>query len=131
MCVRTALGTRPYLNIYGTDYDTPDGTCIRDYVHVEDLAEAHILALEHLLNGGESQSFNCGCSRGYSVLEVVRTAKKVTGVDFPVKYAKRRPGDPPVLVSDSSNIRKVLGWKPKYDNIEHIIRTAWEWEKKL
>ncbi len=131
MCVRTALGSNPYLNIYGTDYDTPDGTCIRDYVHVEDLAEAHILALEYLLNGGESQSFNCGCSSGYSVLEAVRTAKKVTGVDFPVKYAKRRPGDPPVLVSDSSKIREVLGWKPKYDNIEYIIKTAWDWEKKL
>jgi len=128
-CVRTALGSMPYMNIFGTDYKTRDGTCIRDYIHVEDLANAHILALEYILNGGTSQKFNCGCSRGYSVLEIVNATKKITGVDFPVKYAGRRLGDPPILVSDSSKIRGILGWEPKYGNIEYIIKTAWDWEK--
>lgn len=131
MCVRTAAGKRPCLNVYGTDYPTPDGTCIRDYIHVDDLAEAHVLSLEYLLEGGKSDIFNCGYSRGYSVFEVVRAAKKVTGVDFPVTLAERRPGDPPVLVADSGRIREVLGWKPEYDDLDYIIKTAWEWEKVL
>ncbi|MFO7152117.1 MAG: UDP-glucose 4-epimerase GalE [Bacillota bacterium] len=130
MCVRTACGKREKLYIYGTDYPTPDGTCIRDYIHVMDLAEAHILALDYLMAGGESEVFNCGYGRGYSVKEVVEQAKKVTGVDFPVEYAPRRPGDPPELVADSKKIREKLGWEPKYDDLGFIIKTAWEWEKK-
>ncbi|MCL0077776.1 UDP-glucose 4-epimerase GalE [Peptococcaceae bacterium] len=130
MCVRTALGIRDVLNIYGTDYPTHDGTGIRDYIHVDDLAEAHILALEYLLNGGTSEVFNCGYSRGFSVKEVVKAAKKVTGVDFPVEYTDRRPGDPPALVADASKIKEKLNWLPKYNDLEYIIKTAWEWEKK-
>ncbi|MCL0063357.1 UDP-glucose 4-epimerase GalE [Peptococcaceae bacterium] len=130
MCVRTALGIRDVLNIYGTDYPTHDGTGIRDYIHVDDLAEAHILALEYLLNGGTSEVFNCGYSRGFSVKEVVKVAKKVTGVDFPVEYTDRRPGDPPALVADASKIKEKLNWLPKYNDLEYIIKTAWEWEKK-
>lgn len=130
MCVRTACGKREKLYIYGTDYPTPDGTCIRDYIHVMDLAEAHILALDYLMAGGESEVFNCGYGRGYSVKEVVEQAKVVTGVDFPVEYAPRRPGDPPELVADSKKIREKLGWEPKYDDLGFIIKTAWEWEKK-
>lgn len=130
MCVRTACGKRDKLYIYGTDYPTPDGTCIRDYIHVMDLAEAHILALDYLMAGGESEVFNCGYGRGYSVKEVVEQAKVVTGVDFPVEYAPRRPGDPPELVADSKKIREKLGWEPKYDDLGFIIKTAWEWEKK-
>ena len=130
MCVRTALGIRDVLNIYGTDYPTHDGTGIRDYIHVDDLAKAHILALEYLLNGGTSEVFNCGYSRGFSVKEVVKVAKKVTGVDFPVEYTDRRPGDPPALVADASKIKEKLNWLPKYNDLEYIIKTAWEWEKK-
>ncbi|MCL0067938.1 UDP-glucose 4-epimerase GalE [Peptococcaceae bacterium] len=130
MCVRTALGIRDVLNIYGTDYPTHDGTGIRDYIHVDDLAEAHILALEYLLNGGTSEVFNCGYSRGFSVKEVVKAAKKITGVDFPVEYTDRRPGDPPALVADASKIKEKLNWLPKYNDLEYIIKTAWEWEKK-
>lgn len=131
MCVRTACGKRDRLYIYGTDYSTPDGTCIRDYIHVMDLADAHVLALEYLLEGGRGDVFNCGYGRGYSVQQVVDSAKKVTGVDFPVEYAPRRPGDPPELVADSTKIKQKLGWKPKYDDMDFIIKTAWEWEKKI
>jgi UDP-glucose 4-epimerase len=131
MCVRTACGKRDKLYVYGTDYPTPDGTCIRDYIHVMDLADAHVLALEYLLEGGKGDVFNCGYGQGYSVQQVVDTAKRVTGVDFPVEYAPRRPGDPPELVADSSKIRQKLGWKPKYDDLNFIIQTAWEWEKKI
>lgn len=130
MCVRTACGKRDKLYIYGSDYPTRDGTCIRDYIHVTDLAQAHLLALDYLLSGGESEIFNCGYGRGYSVKEVVDEAKKVTAVDFPVEYAPRRPGDPPELVAESKKIRERLGWKPRYDDLGFIIKTAWEWERK-
>ncbi|TYP55491.1 UDP-glucose 4-epimerase GalE [Thermosediminibacter litoriperuensis] len=130
MCVRTACGKRDRLYVYGTDYPTYDGTCVRDYIHVMDLAGAHILALEYLLSGGRSDVFNCGYGRGYSVREVVDEAKKVTGVYFPVEYTARRPGDPPELVADSRKIREKLGWKPLYDDLGFIIKTAWEWERK-
>ena len=104
---------------------------MRDYIHVDDLAEAHILGLEHLMAGGSSSTiYNCGYGHGFSVKEVVGKVKEVTGVDFPVRYTARRPGDPPSLIADSSKLRKELGWSPKYDNLEYIIRTAWEWEKK-
>ncbi|MBI5848198.1 MAG: UDP-glucose 4-epimerase GalE [Nitrospirae bacterium] len=129
--LRTALGMRRELSIFGADYDTPDGTCIRDYIHIDDLIDAHMLALDHLSGGGTSRVFNCGYGHGYSVREVLQMVKKITGIDFPVKEVGRREGDPPVLVADSQRIRKELGWKPNHDDLAFIIRTAWEWEKKL
>ncbi len=128
MCVRTAAGKREKLLVYGTDYSTQDGSCIRDYIHVVDLAEAHVLSLEYLLNGGQSDVFNCGYGRGYSVLEVVEAAKKVSGVDFTVEHVARRAGDPASLVAAPGKIKEGLGWKPKHDDLEFIIKTAWEWE---
>ncbi|HAP32465.1 MAG TPA: UDP-glucose 4-epimerase GalE [Firmicutes bacterium] len=130
LAARTAAGKRPFLSVFGTDYPTPDGTCIRDYIHVEDLAEAHVLALEHLLQGGGSEVFNCGYGKGYSVLEVIEAAKKVTGVNFPVKYEGRRLGDPPALVADAQRIRAKLGWSPLADDLEQIVDGAWRWEQK-
>ncbi|MFZ3137533.1 MAG: UDP-glucose 4-epimerase GalE [Thermodesulfovibrionales bacterium] len=129
--LRTALGKKSHLDIFGTDYPTHDGTCIRDYIHVDDLSNAHILALEYLASGGRSKVFNCGYGHGYSVKEVVDKVKEVTGIDFSVRYTDRRPGDPPVLVADSTKIRKELGWTPEHDDLGYIIRTAWEWEKKM
>lgn len=131
MCVRTALGLRDQLSIYGTDYPTKDGTGVRDYIHVDDLAEVHILALEYLLNGGKSDVLNCGYNSGFSVQEVVKTAKKVTGVNFPVNYTARRAGDPPALVADASKVKEKLKWLPKHNDLEYIIKTAWQWEKNL
>ncbi len=116
--------------IYGTDYPTPDGTCIRDFIYVMDLAEAHLLALEYLLDGGRSEVFNCGYGYGFSVLEVIQTAKKVTGRDFKVVEGRRREGDTPVLVASNKKIKRILNWRPKYEDLEFIIKTAWEWEKK-
>ncbi len=129
--LRAALGLRKELRIFGTDYETPDGTCIRDYIHVDDLIEAHVLALDHLSRGGTSRVFNCGYGHGFSVREVVAEVKRVTGIDFPVQETGRREGDPPALVADSSRIRQELGWKPRYDDLTFIIKTAWDWEKKL
>ncbi|MEN2985313.1 MAG: UDP-glucose 4-epimerase GalE [Thermodesulfovibrionaceae bacterium] len=131
LAVKTALGKRPYLEIYGTDYPTKDGTCIRDYIHVDDIADVHILALEYLLQGGKSDIFNCGYGYGYSVREVVEMTKKVTGVNFKVIETMRREGDPPELVADSTKLKNILGWMPKYDDLQYIIKTAFEWEKKL
>lgn len=129
--LKTALGRRDHLDIFGTDYPTPDGTCIRDYIHVDDLSEAHVLALEHLASGGKSKIYNCGYGHGYSVKEVVEKVKKVTGTDFPVRQTERRPGDPPVLVADASRLKNELGWNSKYDDLLYIIKTAWDWEKKI
>lgn len=129
--VKTARGDFPKLQIYGTDYATPDGTCIRDYIHVNDLAEAHILALELLGDKGRSDIFNLGYGHGYSVREVVAAAKEVTNIDFPVEETGRREGDPPSLIADSTRARRELGWQPKYDDLEFIIETAWAWEKIL
>jgi UDP-glucose 4-epimerase len=129
--LKTAAGTYPELQVFGTDYDTPDGTCIRDYIHVDDLASAHVLALESLLEGGASAIFNCGYGRGYSVREVVATAKKITGVDFIVTEAARRDGDPPALVADSSLIQSTLGWRPRHNDLDYIVGTAWAWEQKV
>ena len=126
--VKTAKGEYDYLEIYGTDYPTRDGTCIRDYIHVMDLAEAHIFALEFLLNEKKSNIFNLGYGHGFTVKEVVDTAKKVTGVNFKVIETDRRPGDPAELIADNKKIKKILGWQPKYDNLEKIIETAWKWE---
>ncbi len=127
--LKTAKGEHEKLYIFGTDYPTPDGTCIRDFIHVNDLAQAHILALEYLLSGGDSDIFNCGYGHGYSVKEVVETAKKVTGIDFPVEETERREGDPAVLIADSTKLKNKLKWKPEYDDLEFIIKTAWNWEK--
>ncbi|MFW6180102.1 MAG: UDP-glucose 4-epimerase GalE [Spirochaetota bacterium] len=129
--LKAAKGELDRLQIFGTDYDTRDGTCIRDYIHVEDIAEAHLLALEHLARGGRSGAYNCGYGHGYTVREVLETVKKVTGVDFPVEETGRRAGDPPALVADSGAIRRELGWRPRRDDLEYIVRTAWRWERGL
>lgn len=131
LALRTALGERKCLDIFGTDYDTADGTCVRDYIHVEDLIDAHLLALEYLKRDGGSTIFNCGYGRGHSVRQVVDAVKRVTGTDFAVRETGRRAGDPPALVADASRIRSALGWEPRHDDLGHIITTAWEWEKKL
>ncbi|MDA8239933.1 MAG: UDP-glucose 4-epimerase GalE [Nitrospiraceae bacterium] len=131
LSLKTALGLRPQLSIFGTDYDTPDGTCIRDYIHVDDLIDAHVLALGHLASGGGSKVYNCGYGSGYSVKEVVGAVRRVTGIDFRAAETGRREGDPPALVADSALIKKELGWKPSRNDLDFIIRTAWEWEKKL
>ena len=130
-CILLAmLGKRPNVTLFGTDYPTPDGTCIRDYIHVLDLAEAHVLALEHLLAGGASGAFNVGLGRGYSVKEVLRAAEAVTGSAVPFQVGPRRAGDAPVLVADSSRLRCTLGWEPRFTSLEEIIRTAWEFERR-
>ncbi|MDL1971558.1 MAG: UDP-glucose 4-epimerase GalE [Candidatus Desulfofervidaceae bacterium] len=126
--LKTAKGEFDKLEIYGTDYPTPDGTCIRGYIHVMDIAEAHLIALKYLLDGGKSDVFNCGYGHGFSVKEVVEVVKKITGKGFKVVEVPRRPGDPAVLVADNSKIKKKFSWKPKYDNLEFIIKTAWNWE---
>jgi UDP-glucose 4-epimerase len=128
--LQTALGQRPYVQIYGDDYPTQDGTAIRDYIHVIDLAQAHLLALEWLAEGGESQIFNLGNGHGFSVKEVIDTARKVTGKEIEAQVGPRRPGDPPVLVASSEQISKKLGWKPRYPGLPEIIRTAWEWQQR-
>lgn len=122
-------GKRETISIYGTDYDTPDGTCIRDYIHVTDLAQAHILAVQYLNNGGESDIFNLGNGVGYSVREVIETAKKVTGHPIPATESSRRAGDPARLVASSEKAKKILGWKPVHDSLEEIIASAWNWHK--
>jgi UDP-glucose 4-epimerase len=130
LILKTAKGERPDIRITGTDYPTPDGTCLRDYIHVVDLAEAHVLALAYLGDGGGSDIFNCGYGRGYSVREVIETARTVSGKEFRVVEAPRRAGDPPVLVAESTKIKKVLNWTPRYDDLATIIKSAWDWEKK-
>lgn len=122
-------GKREFISIYGDDYPTPDGTCIRDYIHVTDLAQAHILAMDYLMKGGESNIFNLGNGVGFSVNEVIDTARKVTGHPIPAKMAKRRAGDPAQLIASSEKARTVLGWKPEHDSLEEIISSAWNWHK--
>ena len=122
-------GKRETISIYGTDYDTPDGTCIRDYIHVTDLAQAHILAVQYLNNGGESDIFNLGNGVGYSVREVIETARKITGHPIPATETSRRAGDPARLVASSEKAKKILGWKPVHDSLEEIIASAWNWHK--
>lgn len=131
VAMETATGRRKQMEIFGEDYDTPDGSCVRDYIHVLDLAQAHVDALTYLENGGSKQILNCGYSRGFSVKEVINMAKKVTGVDFKVVVVGRRAGDAATLVSDNSKIKAILNWKPKYQDLETIIRTAYQWEEKL
>jgi len=127
LVLQAALGKRENVAIFGTDYPTKDGTCVRDYIHVCDLATAHVLALDYLLKGGQSSAFNLGSQSGYSVREIIQAAKKVTGKDFPVVEKPRRAGDPAVLIASSAKIKKELGWKPQHTNIEDIIATAWRW----
>ena len=120
-------GKREYISVFGNDYDTKDGTCVRDYIHVNDLAQAHILAMEYLLKGGESNIFNLGNGVGFTVKEVIETARKVTNHTIPIREEERRAGDPSVLIASSEKARKVLGWKPQYADLETIISTAWKW----
>jgi UDP-glucose 4-epimerase len=128
---QAALGMRDSVAIFGTDYDTPDGTGIRDYIHIEDLAAAHLYALDYLKKGGESTTINVGYGRGESVRQVIDVVKKVSGVDFAVKEAPRRPGDPAHLVAVAERIHSVLGWSPSYADLTTIVADAWRWEKKL
>ena len=123
-------GKRETISIYGTDYDTPDGTCIRDYIHVTDLAQAHILAVKYLYNGGKSDIFNLGNGVDYSVREVIETARKATGRPIPVTETSRRAGDPARLVASSEKAKRILGWKPVHNCLEEIIASAWNWHKK-
>ena len=130
LILKTAQGVRDKVAIFGTDYPTPDGTCLRDYIHVEDLATAHVLALKHLVNGGESRIYNLGSEEGFSVREIIETAKKVTGVDFTVTEEARRSGDPcTVLVASSAKIKAELGWQPQHSTVEEIIKSAWKWHQ--
>ncbi len=126
--LQAAAGKRPSIKVFGNDYPTPDGTCIRDYIHVNDLARAHILALEKMMQEGKSNRFNLGSGTGFSVAELIAQAKKITGVDFKVEVAPRRAGDPAVLVADSTKAQQVLGWKPQY-SLTRILQTAWNWEQ--
>jgi UDP-glucose 4-epimerase len=128
---QTALGQREAMSIYGTDYPTPDGTGIRDYIHIEDLADAHLAALSYLERGGDSTALNVGYGRGASVREVISLVKEISGVDFPVVETERRPGDPASLVAEAGRIREVLGWQPHYDDLRTIVADAWRWESKL
>jgi UDP-glucose 4-epimerase len=128
---QAALGQRPFLEVFGTDYPTSDGTCIRDYIHVTDLVRAHAKALAWLRGGGESQVLNCGYGHGASVLEVIDAVKKVSGEDFSVRMAARRAGDPAALVAGVEKIRTVLGWTPELDDLETIVAQALAWEKRL
>ena len=130
LILQVATGEREAIRIFGEDYPTPDGTCLRDYVHVTDLTQAHLLALESLLDGGGNAIYNLGNSTGYSVRQVIDVAREVTGHPIPSIVSERRAGDPAILVADSSRIRSGLGWKPEYESLEAIIRTAWAWHRK-
>ncbi|ULL13231.1 UDP-glucose 4-epimerase GalE [Paenibacillus sp. H1-7] len=127
--LQVALGQRPHISIFGDDYATPDGTCIRDYIHVTDLSDAHILAVEKLRGGGDSSVYNLGNGKGFSVKEVVEIARKVTGHEIPAVIEARRAGDPAVLIASSERTKAELGWKPQRDSLEQIIETAWAWHK--
>jgi len=126
-----AIGKRENIKIFGTDYDTPDGTCIRDYIHVNDLASAHIQALEYLEEKNESNEFNLGNGKGFSVREVIESVKKVTGKEFNVVEAPRREGDPAVLIGSAQKAKDILNWNPEYTSIDDIVSTAWKWHKEL
>ncbi|MBD2531004.1 UDP-glucose 4-epimerase GalE [Nostoc flagelliforme FACHB-838] len=130
LVLMTALGKRESISIFGTDYPTPDGTCVRDYIHVNDLADAHILGLEYLLKGGDSEVFNLGNGSGFSVREVIAAAKQVTRASIPIEERDRRPGDPPILIGSGEKARTILGWQPQYPSIQDIVAHAWEWHQK-
>ena len=129
LAIKTALGQQEEFTLFGDDYPTPDGTCIRDYIHVLDLASAHIKALEFLQKENRSDIFNVGTGNGYSNKQILEMVKKISGVDFPIKIAPRRPGDPAAIWADNKKIKKVLGWQPKYSDLETIIRSAWKWHQ--
>jgi len=131
VAVETALGLRPKMDVFGTDYPTPDGTCIRDYIHVSDLVRAHADALSYLRDGGASATFNCGYGRGFSVRDVIESVKRVSGIDFKVEFAGRRAGDPAQIVAASDRVRAVLHWKPHFDDLNTIVTHALAWERKL
>jgi UDP-glucose 4-epimerase len=131
VAVEHVVGKRSHVSVFGTDYDTPDGTGVRDYIHVEDLATAHLEALKYLRNGGASTTLNCGYGHGYSVRELLQAVERVSGQKLVVREEPRRAGDPPSLISKAERIREVLGWTPKHDDLDHIVRTALEWERKL
>jgi len=126
-----AVGKRPFLSVFGTDYPTPDGTGVRDYIHVEDLASAHVSALTYLRDGGKSLIANCGYGHGYSVREVIASVEKISGIKLTVREEPRRAGDPPALIAKADKVREVLGWSAKLDDIDTIVRTSLEWEKRL
>ncbi len=130
LALHATLGRRPTLKVFGRDYDTPDGTCIRDYIHVDDLADAHLLALEYLWSGGTSAAFNLGNGSGFSVQEILDMVEQIAGKSVPAEDAPRRDGDPARLLADASLAKSVLGWKPRYAALETIVRHAWEWEQK-
>lgn len=131
LVLQAASGRRASISVYGTDYDTPDGSCVRDYIHVQDLCEAHLLALKYLQETGMSKQFNLGNGQGYSVQQVIDCARAVTGCEIPVRFEARRAGDPAVLVADAGKARKELGWQPRLSSLEQIIETAWNWEQSF
>lgn len=124
------MGKRDHITVFGDDYATPDGTCLRDYIHVIDLADAHVLALEYLRRDGESNIFNLGNGQGFSVKEMIEAAKETTGRDIKVEMGQRRAGDPAQLIASSDKARKILGWKPRYTDVKQVIGTAWIWHQK-
>ncbi|HMS54292.1 MAG TPA: UDP-glucose 4-epimerase GalE [Fimbriimonadaceae bacterium] len=129
LAIKAAAGQRGALKVFGTDYPTPDGTCIRDYIHVVDLANAHLLAVSHLLDNGSTRQFNLGSGTGFSVREVIETVSRVTGLTVPYEDSDRRPGDPAQLIASSKRIREELGWEPVFDNLERIVADAWNWHQ--
>jgi UDP-glucose 4-epimerase len=131
LACEAALGARPGMRINGDDYPTPDGTCIRDYVHIDDLARAHLEALRHLADGGASFIANCGYGHGFSVREVLETVRRISGAAFPIEIGPRRPGDPPALIAETTRLRSLLGWRPQHDDLDDIVATAWAWEQRL
>ena len=126
-----ACGKRPRFQMFGNDYDTPDGTCVRDFIHVSDLADAHVAALDHLVRGGDSQVINCGYGKGYSVRQVLDTLEAVTGRPLPTDIGPRRPGDAVSVYTTSDRLQSVLGWKPRLDDLTEIVRSAYEWERRM
>ena len=130
LVLQVATGERESIRIFGDDYPTPDGTCLRDYVHVSDLTRAHLLALEHLLSGGGNTTYNLGNSNGISVRQIIDTAREITGHDIPAETVARRAGDPAILIADSDRIRRELGWQPAYEDVREIIQSAWSWHQK-
>lgn len=129
LVMKTILGQREKLRVFGTDYTTPDGTCIRDYIHVMDLANAHILSIQALEQGLPGQVFNVGTGKGYSVMDIIQTIQKITGRPLAVEYEPRRPGDPPVLVADSGALNKIMDWKPRFSDLHTILASAWQWHR--
>ena len=131
VAVEHAVGKRPHVSVFGTDYDTPDGTGVRDYIHVEDLATAHLKALAYLRGGGASTTLNCGYGHGYSVREVLQAVERAAGRSLVVREEPRRAGDPPTLIARADRVRSLLGWQPEHDDLDHIVRTALAWERRL